>query len=934
MLLIFVRSFVALATLFASTFFASLAVAGTNSWTTLGPTGGYFRGLAAHPTLPGVVYSAVGDTVYRSADGGATWAAQPKHFSNIIHKLLVDPTNGNVIYVFVGNVGLWRSSDQGDNFSLVSSAPATTGVTASAISSDGAQIVVGTASGDIYVSADRGATWSQRSPIVTSPFLGYTYATAIAIDPTNRNVLVAGMINAGLYRSMDGGMTWTEVFHWQQQNYITGLAFDPANHNHLLFASGTIWESSNGGASWNSMSGVTGFQVAFDPTDSQRIYTADSNAVWRTSNGGASWTIANISDGIYFGQPQILAVDPFNRLHIWSAGDATISASDDGGMSWHDSDLGIYGVGVIDLHASPTSTQGLILAANRGFPRKFSTGTTWTRLAENHIYLDSNAVSYGSSSDQVILAAPALGGVVRSTDDGASWQGQSSGSMTFYSLVPHPSLASTFWGATSSGVATSFDGGNNWQIRNTPSDFSGFGAIAIDPNNPSIIYAGSSSYGSVYKGIAKSTNGGSSWTSVSNGIGTAWIKRIAVDPVDGNMVYAVGGVGSTGIVRSTDGGQQWTAITVAPAGGLPVGDIAIDPHNRDILYVASGSLFRSVDRGNTWETLFAQPSYSGIRVLALDSQTPSIIYAGLNEGSVRSFEIAPNVSISATTSSPSQTEGASSRVALTLQNSGPFSATIIAVGGTWSRTVTSPIVSAAGGSCTAGTTSYRCTFASLAPGESATINVDFVAPVGSTTLTAVAAAYERDPDISNNTAQISVTTVPAADLSINVGSNPADLGVNQSLTLTARLTNSGPSAAAASHIVIDLGANLRYVSSSTDAGSCSSTGIQVQCDVGNVAVGANVTVTVSATAQTAGTTTVSALASASTADSISTNNQSSFAITVRAASSSGGGGGGGSVDAISLLALLSLLFMARDQRYTRPISASLTAATGHPSARS
>ena len=122
-------------------------------------------------------------------------------------------------------------------------------------------------------------------------------------------------------------------------------------------------------------------------------------------------------------------------------------------------------------------------------------------------------------------------------------------------------------------------------------------AIVIDPQNPSMVYAGSSSHG-----VYKSTDGGTTWNAVNSGLPSilldVYVSTLAVDPKNAGTLYA----GSReGLFKSTDGGTSWskTGLTAEPYA------LVIDPRNMGSVYAATpAGLFKSTDGGASWRNLF------------------------------------------------------------------------------------------------------------------------------------------------------------------------------------------------------------------------------------------------------------------------------------------------------------------------------------------
>jgi photosystem II stability/assembly factor-like uncharacterized protein len=157
--------------------------------------------------------------------------------------------------------------------------------------------------------------------------------------------------------------------------------------------------------------------------------------------------------------------------------------------------------------------------------------------------------------------------------------------------------------------------------------------LLIDSQNPNTLY----STGSVYAlhfgvGIFKSTNGGGSWRAINFGLADTAVSSLAIAPQDPRILYA--GTLSGGVFKSIDGGESWgtTGLTnndvIALMTNNSINALAIDPQNPRTVYAATGAgLYKSIDAGITWMRL--APDYlPPVQLLAIDPRRPGIIYAG------------------------------------------------------------------------------------------------------------------------------------------------------------------------------------------------------------------------------------------------------------------------------------------------------------------
>ncbi len=187
-------------------------------------------------------------------------------------------------------------------------------------------------------------------------------------------------------------------------------------------------------------------------------------------------------------------------------------------------------------------------------------------------------------------------------------------------------------GTAKDGLFKSLDGGAIWTAVDIP--HVNIIALAVEDRNPQTIYVATG------RGVFKSTDGGGEWKSANTGLGDNLAFALKIDPQDTEVVYA--GTNGGGVFKSTDGGAHWapTALTSVNALGL-----AIDPQTSDI-YVGtidlldetkppSGAILKSTDGGDHWEVI----REDFVRALATDPVAPATVYAGtLDNGLFKSTD--------------------------------------------------------------------------------------------------------------------------------------------------------------------------------------------------------------------------------------------------------------------------------------------------------
>ncbi len=229
------------------------------------------------------------------------------------------------------------------------------------------------------------------------------------------------------------------------------------------------------------------------------------------------------------------------------------------------------------------------------------------------------------------------GGVSKSTNSGNRWSATGTGLansigdiVTALAIDPTNPLiiyAGVYSFNGASGIFKSTNGGVSWTSINTGLTATNVRALAIAPTSPPTIYAGMD-----VVGVYKSTDGGGSWFAARTGLDENSIAALAVDPVNPNTIYA-GGFNS-GVSKSIDGGANWF-YTGGP--GSSTLSIIFDPLNPSILYAGrTNSVDKSIDGGVTWQYIgegISNPVTAPIvKALVLDSTAPVKIYAGSSRG--------------------------------------------------------------------------------------------------------------------------------------------------------------------------------------------------------------------------------------------------------------------------------------------------------------
>jgi hypothetical protein len=635
---------------------AAEAAGGVGAWSSGGPEGGPILDLERDPSDPDIVYAVpISSGVFKSVDGGATWASSSNGLSEWGGEVIVvDPSATDHLYL--GKRGVFRSTDGGDSWEATS-LPSTVGVEALAVDPDASGTVFAGTSDGVRVTTDGGDSWSDASAGLPAS----AWVTDLAIDPSNTDVLYAALGSGAIYKSINHGSTWSSAsVGLPATDQVFSLAVDPTAPTTVYagLLNSAVYVTTNGGASWSAAStglpsgSVWARHIEIDPTAPSTVYVAlDIAGVYRTSNGGALWSAADTGLPT-LGQASCLTIDPsapaelLVGLDVWNDG---VYITTNSGGSWSPSNTQLTAANIAAVAVDPMSPSVALAAAwASGVYRTDDGGQSWASSSSG-LPLDSVAdvVFLGSSSSNA-LAATQGDGVYATTNGGSSWSPSSTGlpsPAVLYFLVVDPGNASLVLATLSAGLYRSLDGGASWSAVGT-----GLPSSGAYPRNIAADSTGSTWYAVLSGGVYTSVDDGATWSLVGSGSPTGG-NAVAVDPTDPlTVLVGTGGTGNgPGLYRSTDGGETWALVAET---GSDVSDVAIDPNMGSRVYLAWGTddgIDVSADGGVTWAGLDAGLPVAGVwwPDLAVAPSEPAVVYAGTSTAGVLQYRF-PVATVAAT----------------------------------------------------------------------------------------------------------------------------------------------------------------------------------------------------------------------------------------------------------------------------------------------
>ena len=265
----------------------------------------------------------VGDGVYKSTDGGENWTNVGLKDSEHIAKILIDPKNGDTVFVCAtGHLwddnderGVFKSTDGGKTWKKILGGPnRSTGCGHIAMSQQAPNTLFaslwdfrrqgwtfrsGGPGSSLYQSSDGGEHWTELTDSNAKGLPPKPWGrVALAVAPLKPNIIYANIEskNSALYRSDDGGKNWTRLdssrFLIWRPFYFGNLIVDPKNENKIFKPDAPLLLSVNGGQSFSTVSGGAHgdfHDVWIDPDNSNIVYAGDDGGLWRSEDGGTRW---------------------------------------------------------------------------------------------------------------------------------------------------------------------------------------------------------------------------------------------------------------------------------------------------------------------------------------------------------------------------------------------------------------------------------------------------------------------------------------------------------------------------------------------------------------------------------------------------------------------------------------------------------------------
>ncbi|MCR9171336.1 MAG: T9SS type A sorting domain-containing protein [bacterium] len=566
--------------------------------------------IAFHPTDANTLYAgAASGGFWISTDNGATWSKSITGLTRLgVSSIVVHPTSPNIIYIGTGDrdggdapgYGVWRSTDGGATWAAYNTGMGNRTVYEILMDPTNSNRLIASTNGSrIYRSLDGGATWNFSS--------GLTNAKDIAFKPGDPNTIYAA--GTQFSYSTDGGLSFTLNGGIPSvSRYAIGVTAANANYVYLIGGNGSgltgIHRSTNSGVSFTTQAttpnllgyattGGTGSQawydlvMAADPSDANTVYIGGINN-WKSTDGGVNWTIISHwvgSGGIpaVHADQHVLEFSPHNGA-LYNGHDGGIHITADGGTTWTEISSGLGIAQVYKLGVSQ-SAEGTVI---NGYQDN-GTGIYYNGTWSTEIGGDGMECIIDPTDANYMYGALYYGDIRRSTNNGTNFSGitgsitETGAWVTPYILDPN-NANNMFAGYRNVWRSTDVKAGTpTWTQISTFTGTSTIRTLAMAPSNSNVLYVGRSNSSERFLKTTNASAGTPTWTNLTGNLPVnSNVKAIAIDYTDENHLFIAIG---NDIYESTDGGLNWTNYS----GTLPnisLNTIVIDENSSlDAMYV-------------------------------------------------------------------------------------------------------------------------------------------------------------------------------------------------------------------------------------------------------------------------------------------------------------------------------------------------------------
>jgi photosystem II stability/assembly factor-like uncharacterized protein len=477
---------------------------------------------------------------------------------------------------------------------------------------------------------------------------------AVTVDPHNRNIIYIAAASGGIWKTIDGGMTWNTTYDTMPVMGTSAIAVQPDNSDIVFCGTGDrdawdtpgigVLKSTDGGTTWNATGltfnpmGKNINKILINPLNPNRIFAASNVGIYRTKNGGTTWQIVYNGSGV-----NDIKFKPGDTTIIYGSGSNFVRSSN-GGNSFSKITATLpHDTGRVEFDVTAANSSVVYVVASRpnstfeGVYKSTDSGLTFTNQSNSPNILGYSDIGDDESGqawyDLAIAVSPSnenevwVGGINiwKSTNAGVDWTVNT----MWYTNSPYNYIhcdihSVNFYGDTlyvgsDGGVFYTPNHGSSWNDISAGLGVTQFYRLGCSKNNSEHIAAGAQDVGSnVYK------NG--TWTHVYGADG----MEALISHGDENTIFVTYQMG--GLLRSEDGGQNFVgAKPVDSIDGGWITPYVQHPVNPMVLYAGYKDVWKTSDGGYSWFPISTDlTGGENINQLVIAPSNSNYIYASYN----------------------------------------------------------------------------------------------------------------------------------------------------------------------------------------------------------------------------------------------------------------------------------------------------------------
>ena len=440
-------------------------------------------------------------------------------------------------------------------------------------------------------------------------------ARAFAAVPGQPQHLYLGTVNSWIYESSDGGSTWHRLSRLAASDdlVVDHIVVDPRNPARIYAAAwvidhpdGGLWTSLDGGRTWSEVPALHGQSIrsfAMAPGNPNLLFAGTLQGVFRSADAGVTWDQISPPGSREIHEVESLAVDPVHPDTVYAGTWHLPWKTTDGGQTWHNIKKGVIDDSdVFSILIDPAKPNTVYASACSGIYKSETAGELFRRIQGIPATARRTRILRQDPQQPATVYAGTTEGLYRTTDAGRHFQLMTSPDVIVNDVYVDPADSNHILLATDrGGVLASTDGAKTFTASNTGFSERKVEALLIDHADSHRLYAGVVN-DKAYGGAFVSSNGGASWRQIADGLDGRDVFVLAQAP-DGTLLAGT----NSGIFALAPDAKAWqprstiaNTLVKAATETIKGTRVHIEKHVKDQLRQMDGRVFALDLSGDVW----------------------------------------------------------------------------------------------------------------------------------------------------------------------------------------------------------------------------------------------------------------------------------------------------------------------------------------------